>query len=112
MSCKYGKLKSRVGRRTCRKKPRGSSYRSRSGRGRSRVRGGCKYGMLKSPTKGRRCRKAPKGASRRTSSSYRSRRKPTGMARRGSKCTSFRRVRVRTGRGYTMQKRCRRFVAR
>ncbi len=108
MACKYGRLKSRVRGRTCKKKPRGrTSYRSRSRR--KAPRGGCKYGMLKSPTKGRRCRKAPRGASRRRTS-YRSRRKPAGMAKRGSRCVSFRRVRVRTNRGYTMQRRCRRFA--
>ncbi len=37
----------------------------------------------------------------------RGRRKPAGMARRGSRCTSFRRVRVRGG---GMQRRCRKFT--
>lgn len=106
MGCVNGYLKNPRGRRKCRKKPRGrASYRGRSRRGAS-----CKHGMLKNPTGGRRCRKAPRGRA-----SYRGsakRRRPAGMAKRGSHCTSFRKVRVRTGRGFRMQKRCKRYTRR
>ena len=44
-----------------------------------------------------------RGRSRRSGSR---RRKPAGMAKRGSKCRSFRRVRVKGG---GMQRRCRKF---
>ena len=93
--CKYGKLKSPSGRRRCKKRPASSSRRTKRS---SYRKGGCKHGYLKNPTGRRRCKKRSGG-----SSASRTRRKPTGMARRGSKCTRFKRVRVRGG---GMQRRC------
>ncbi len=98
--CKFGKLKSPSGRRVCKKRPR----RGRRPAGASR----CKYGKLKSPSGGRVCKKRPSRGR-----TYRSRsRKPAGMARRGSKCLRFKRVRVRTSRGIRVQRRCAKFRAR
>jgi hypothetical protein len=48
------------------------------------------------------------GGSRKSRRGYRGR-KPAGMARSGSKCVSFRRVRVRGG---GMQRRCRKYRSR
>lgn len=96
--CVHGKLKNPTGRRRCKKRPSGKS---RTRRSTSKRRTSCKHGMLKNPSGRRRCRKAPRGSSRTSS-----KRRPAGMAKKGSRCLRFKRVRVRGG---GMQKRCARY---
>lgn len=67
----------------------------------------CRFGVNKRTgacLKSKRSR--PSSRSRRKGYRKSRHRKPAGMARRGSKCTSFKRVRVRGG---GMQKRCRKY---